>query len=148
MKAIKYLLAAVLMIGFKATTMAQDVKSQVDAISKTIAANKNNPDAIKDQVKDFVKTNKKMQKHLLARKNLIWCEGYCQRKEICRYGWLKDWQEKTVQVISCKATSKLSKIMVVQKLLVWECNIFRSKNPEGYRKYATINSKTSPSGCS
>ena len=54
------------MIGFSATTMAQDVKSQVDAISKTIAANKNNPDAIKDQVKDFVKANKKNAEALVG----------------------------------------------------------------------------------
>ena len=44
---------------FSAQAMAQDVQSQIDAITKVIVANKNNPDAVKDQVKDFVKANKK-----------------------------------------------------------------------------------------
>ena len=39
--------------------MAQDVKSQVDAITKVIVENKSNPSAYKDQVKDFVKEYKK-----------------------------------------------------------------------------------------
>ena len=39
--------------------MAQDVQSQVDAIAKVIKVNKSNPEAVEDQVKDFVKENKK-----------------------------------------------------------------------------------------
>ena len=39
--------------------MAQDVQSQVDAIAKVIKENKSNPEAVEDQVKDFVKENKK-----------------------------------------------------------------------------------------
>ena len=55
MKTRKYLLAVALMIGFSTTMMAQDVKNQVDAITKVIAANKSNPAAATEQVKAFYK---------------------------------------------------------------------------------------------
>ena len=58
MKTRKYLLAVALMIGFSTTMMAQDVKNQVDAITKVIAANKSNPAAATEQVKAFYKQNK------------------------------------------------------------------------------------------
>lgn len=60
MKAInKYLVAGALMLSISAPTMAQDVKSQVDAITKVIVDAKGNADATKAQVKDFMKANKK-----------------------------------------------------------------------------------------
>ena len=59
MRAIKYLLAGALVSVVSAPSMAQDVKSQIDAITKVVKANKSNPEAIEDQVKDFVKENKK-----------------------------------------------------------------------------------------
>ena len=42
-----------------APSMAQDVKSQVEAIKKVVTDNKSNPAAAEEQVKDFVKENKK-----------------------------------------------------------------------------------------
>ena len=59
MKVLKYFFVGALTLCFSAQAMAQDVQSQIDAITKVIVANKNNPDAVKDQVKDFVKANKK-----------------------------------------------------------------------------------------
>ena len=59
MKAIKYLLAGALMIGFSAQSMAQDIKSEVKAITKVIVDNKSNLDAVEDQIKAFYKANKK-----------------------------------------------------------------------------------------
>lgn len=59
MKVLKYFFVGALMLGFSAQVMAQDVKSQIEAISKAVIDNKNNPDAVKDQVKAFVKLNKK-----------------------------------------------------------------------------------------
>lgn len=59
MKAIKYLLAGALMLSFSAPTMAQDVKSQVDAITKLVVDAKGDVNATKSQVKDFIKLNKK-----------------------------------------------------------------------------------------
>ncbi len=66
MKAIKYLLAGALMTGFCAPSMAQDIKSQVAAITKAIVDNKSNPDAVKDQVKEFYKNNKKSAEALVG----------------------------------------------------------------------------------
>lgn len=59
MKAIKYLVAGALMLSIAAPTMAQDVKSQVDAITKVVVDAKGDVNATKNQVKEFMKTNKK-----------------------------------------------------------------------------------------
>lgn len=59
MKVLKYFFVGALTLCFSAQAMAQDVKAQVEAITKVIIANKNNPDAVKDQVKEYVKLNKK-----------------------------------------------------------------------------------------
>ena len=59
MKAIKYLVAGALVLSFSAPTMAQDVKSQVDAITKVIVDAKGDVNATKANVKDFMKANKK-----------------------------------------------------------------------------------------
>ena len=59
MKAVKYLVAGALMLSIAAPTMAQDVKSQVDAISKVVADANGDVNATKAQVKEFLKVNKK-----------------------------------------------------------------------------------------
>lgn len=55
-----------------APSVAQDVKSQVDAITKLIASNKSNPEAVEDQVKDFVKENKKNAEALAGLGRAFW----------------------------------------------------------------------------
>ena len=47
------------MLSIAAPTMAQDVKSQVDAITKVLVDAKGDAVAAKSQIKDFVKANKK-----------------------------------------------------------------------------------------
>ena len=59
MKAIKYVFAGALMLSISATSMAQDVNPQVEAITKVIVDNKGNAAAIKAPVKEFLKLNKK-----------------------------------------------------------------------------------------
>ena len=59
MKAIKYLVAGALVLSMSAPAMAQDVKSQIDAITKVIVDAKGDVNATKAQVKDFTKLNKK-----------------------------------------------------------------------------------------
>lgn len=59
MKILKYVFVGAVLLGFSAPVMAQNVQSQVDAIAKLVKANKDNPKAIKDQIKDFEKANKK-----------------------------------------------------------------------------------------
>lgn len=48
-----------MMLSISAPTMAQDVKSQVDAITKVVVDAKGDVNATKSQVKEFMKTNKK-----------------------------------------------------------------------------------------
>ena len=47
------------MLSIAAPTMAQDVKSQVDAITKVVVDAKGDAVATKAQIKDFMKLNKK-----------------------------------------------------------------------------------------
>ena len=64
MKVIKYLVAGALMLSIAAPTMAQDVKSQVDAITKVVVDAKGDAVAAKAQIKDFMKLNIRMQRLL------------------------------------------------------------------------------------
>ena len=70
MKTIKYLVfAALLFLGAGMSATAQEnqqTDSEIKNISKAITANQNNLDAIKDQVKDFVKNNKKSPEALVG----------------------------------------------------------------------------------
>ena len=59
MKTLKYFFAGALMLSISAQSMAQDVKSQIDAVSKVIIANQGNLKAQQAAAKDFVKLNKK-----------------------------------------------------------------------------------------
>lgn len=59
MKATKYLVAGLLMLSISAPVMAQDVKTDVDAITKVIVDAKGNVETTKAQVKEFTKTYKK-----------------------------------------------------------------------------------------
>ena len=59
MKTMKYLFAGALMLGFSAQAMAQDVQAQIDAITKVVVSANGNAATVKDQVKEYVKVNKK-----------------------------------------------------------------------------------------
>ncbi len=59
MKAIKYLFAGVVMLGLSTQVQAQNLKSEIDAITKVVIDNKNNPKAAEPQIKQFLKDNKK-----------------------------------------------------------------------------------------
>ena len=59
MKTIQYLVAGAMMLSISAPSMAQDVKSQVTAITKVVVDAKGDVNATKAQVKDFMKANKK-----------------------------------------------------------------------------------------
>lgn len=59
MKAIKYLFAGALITVVSAPCAAQDANAQLDVVAKVIKENKSNPEAYEDQVKDYVKENKK-----------------------------------------------------------------------------------------
>lgn len=59
MKTLKYFFAGALMLSISAQSMAQDVKSQIDAVSKVIVENQGNLKAQQAAAKDFVKLYKK-----------------------------------------------------------------------------------------
>lgn len=144
MKTIKYLLAGALMTGFCAPSMAQDVKSQVDAITKAIVENKSNPDAVKNQVKEFYKANKKSAEALVGlgrayldikdtlnadkyadeaiKKDKKYAAGYILKGDIEAFkdngGGAAGWY---------------------QQAMYWD-----PKNPQGYIKYAYVYRVSSP----
>ncbi len=146
MKAIKYLVAGVLALSMSAPAMAQDVKSQVDAITKVVIDAKGDVNATKSQVKAFTKMNKKNaaalaglgraflraknydQAHLYAdmaikaNKNLS--DGYILHGDACAAqddgGAAASWYE--------------------------QATYYDKQNPEGYVKYARVYQKVDPDG--
>ena len=67
MKALKYILAGAMAIGsYTASFAQQDVKAQIDAITKVIADNKKDLKAAEPLVKDYVKANKKNAEALVG----------------------------------------------------------------------------------
>lgn len=132
------------MLGFSTTTMAQDVKSQVNAISKVIAANKDNPKAVEDQVKNFYKANKKNAEALVGLgrayldiKDTVNAKKYADEaiKRDKKYGpgYILMGDIEAVKDNGGAAAN-------------WYDNAiyFDPKNPEGYRKYAQAMSHVSP----
>ena len=59
MKTMKYFVIGAMMLSMSAPAMAQDVKAQVDAITKVVVDAKGDVAATKAQVKEFMKLNKK-----------------------------------------------------------------------------------------
>ena len=53
-------------MGFSAPAMSQDMKSDIENISKLVKENKSNPAAIKDEIKSFRKNYKKNAEALTA----------------------------------------------------------------------------------
>lgn len=144
MKAIKYLLAGALLTAFSAPTMAQDVKSQIEAITKVVVDNKDNLKAVKDQLKDFEKANKKNPEALaglgrayLDIKDTVNAEKYAnlaiEKGKNSAYGYIL-----------------MGDIAVIKNdggaAATWyrQATTMAPNNPEGYIKYANIYRKRSP----
>lgn len=145
MKAIKYLFVGALIAGFSAPVAAQDLKSDVEKISKLVAENKANPDAIKDQIKLFKKTYKKNAEALTALGR-----AYLDVKDTLRaqeYGQLA----MKVNQHYGPAYVLLGDLEVVKDnggaASSWfeQATIMDPKCVDGYRRYAQVNSRVSPS---
>lgn len=145
MKAMKYLLAGAFLIGMSAQALAQDVKSQIDAISKVIVANKANPKAIEDQVKEFYKENKKDPEALAGLGR-----AYLDIKDTVnatKYAELAIKQGKN----NAAGYILLGDIEVAKNdggaAASWykQATVLDPKNPQGYIKYANIYRASSPS---
>lgn len=144
MKVIKYLLAGALMTASVAPSMAQDVKSQVNAITKVIADNKDNLKAVNDQIKDFVKENKKDPVALAGLGR-----AYLNVKDTAN---AKKYAEMAIQRGKNNAAGYvlLGDIDVFNNdggsAATWyqQATVMDPQNEEGYKKYASIYRKRSP----
>ena len=130
--------------------MAQDVKSQVDAITKVIVENKSNPSAYKDQVKDFVKEYKKNAEALSGLgRAFMEIKDTASAREYANMAIERGKDDK------CKALASI----LLGDLSALASNEgggaasyynqaihFDPKNPVGYIKYASVYRKVDPEG--
>lgn len=146
MKAIKYLVAGAMMLSFSAPTMAQDTKSQIDAITKVIIDNKGDLNATKDAVKDFMKTNKKNAEAVaglghafLDVKNFEKAQEYAAlARKVDKNnaaGYLLEGDIAALQDNGGEAASWYQ-----------QATMFDKQNPLGYIKYARVYQKIDPDG--
>ena len=63
MKSIKYFFIGALLMGFSAPAMSQDMKSDIENISKLVKENKSNPAAIKDEIRLSARTTRRTLRH-------------------------------------------------------------------------------------
>lgn len=144
MKTMKYLLAGAFLIGMSAQALAQDIKSQIDAISKVIVANKDNPKAAEDQVKEFYKEYKKDPEALAGLGR-----AYLDIKDTVnatKYAELAIKQGKN----NAAGYILFGDIEVAKNdggaAASWykQATVLDPKNPQGYIKYANIYRVSSP----
>jgi len=144
MKAMKYLLAGAFLIGMSAQALAQDIKSQIDAITKVIVANKANPKAVEDQVKDFCKEYKKNPEALAGLGR-----AYLDIKDTVN---ATKYAEQAIKYGKNNAAGYilLGDIEVAKNdggaAASWykQATVLDPKNPQGYIKYANIYRVSSP----
>ncbi|MCH3970685.1 MAG: tetratricopeptide repeat protein [Prevotella sp.] len=148
MKTIKYLvMAALLLIGAGSSATAQEnqqTNSEVENIAKAITANKNNLEAIKDQVKEFVKNNKKNPDALVGLG-----EAYLNVQDTAsaaKYAQMAISKDKHCGNAYCL----LGDIAVLKDdggaAAMWYQNAktMDPKNPKGYIRYASVYRGRSP----
>lgn len=146
MKAIKYLLAATLLIGGTAQIKAQDVNPEYVAITKAIVDNKSNLKAAEPIVKDFVKEHKKNAEALA-----VVGRAYLDAKN--------EVEAKKYADLAIKANKKAADGYIVLgdieaskdnagEAATWyqTAMTIDPQNPMGYVKYARIYQKVDPAG--
>lgn len=144
MKTLKYLVAGAVMAVFSAPTMAQDLKSQLDAITKVIVDNKSNLKAVEDQVKDFVKENKKDpvalagvgHAYLLAKDTAtakVYADRAIERGKNVADGYILQGDIEVAKDDGGAAATWYQ-----------QATMMDPKNPQGYIKYANIYRGRSP----
>ena len=144
MKAIKYLLAGALITVVSAPCAAQDANAQLDAVAKVIKENKSNPEAYEDQVKDYVKENKKNGVALAALGRVFY--------EIKDTANAKKYAEMAVDRGEKDAEGYilLGDIAAMNDdggaAATWyqQATVMDPKDPQGYIKYASVYRKRSP----
>ena len=146
MKAIKYFVAGALMLSIAAPSMAQDVKSQVDAITKVVVDAKGDVVATKAPVKAFMKLNKKNAEALaglgrafLAAKNFEQAKVYADQAmkvgKTCAAGYVLRGDIASAEDDGGMAASYYE--MATQQA---------PQDPTAYVKYARVYQKVDPKG--
>ena len=146
MKAIKYLFIGALMLVFSVPAVAQDEdQATINAITKVIKDNKNGFDAIKDQVKDVYKKNKKNPKVLTAMG-----VAFKEANDTANAREYANFALKAAKNHYAPAHLLLGDIEAIADRAGAAAQMYQSaidddpKNPEGYFKYASVYRKVSP----
>lgn len=145
MKTVKYLLMGALLLGGSATTMAQDgTKADIDAMKAMV---KNKPADYDKQVKNFIKVNKKNAENLVAIGRALYeaddtlnAKAFAEQaltatKRNCAPAYI------LLGDISAKADDGGAAAQNYEQAILAD-----PKNPDPYRRYATVYRKISPEG--
>ena len=144
MKTIKYLVMGVVLAGFSTSAMAQDgTKADVDAVKKIISSK---PADLDKQLKPFYSKNKKNAENLVA-----FARAFYEAKDTANAAVYADH--------ALKANKSYAPAYILKGDLraladdgggaaafYDQAIYFDPKNPEGYRKYASVYRKISPQG--
>ena len=144
MKAIKYVVMGVVLAGFSTSAMAQDgTKADIDAVKKIISSK---PADLADQMKPFEKKNKKNAENLVA-----FGRAFYEAKDTANASKYAD--------LALKANKQYAPAYLLKgdlsaladdaggaASLYDQAIYFDPKNPDGYRKYASVYRKVSPQG--
>ena len=146
MKAIKYLVAGVMMLSVSTPTMAQTDKAQFDAIAKTIVDKNGDVNALKEDIKAFTKLYKKSPEGMAAIGSAF--------LEVDNYEKASEYADLAIKVGKNKAAGYLLKGDIARKkddggeAATWyqQATIFDKEDPTGYVKYARVYQKVDPKG--
>ena len=144
MKTIKYVLVGAVLAGFSSSAMAQDgTKADQDAVKKIISSK---PADLEDAMKPFYKKNKKNAENLVA-----FGRAFYEAKDTANAAVYADY--------ALKADKKYAPAYILKgdlralaedgggaASLYDQAIYFDPKNPDGYRKYASVYRKISPQG--
>lgn len=146
MKAIKYLVAGVMMLSISTPSMAQNDKAQFDAIAKAIVDKNGDAAALKDELKAFTKLYKKNPEAManVGRAFL----------EVDNYEKAREYAALARKVGKNKAAGYLLEGDIARKqddggeAATWyqQATIFDKEDPNGYVKYARVYQKVDPKG--
>ncbi|MBQ8455971.1 MAG: tetratricopeptide repeat protein [Bacteroidaceae bacterium] len=144
MKTIKYLVMGVVLAGFSTTAMAQDgTKADVDAVKKIISSK---PADLDKQMKPFYSKNKKNPENLVA-----FARAFYEAKDTANAAVYADYALKTNKSYAPAYILKGDLRALADDgggaaAFYDQAIYFDPKNPEGYRKYASVYRKISPQG--
>ena len=144
MRAMKYLVMGVVLAGFSTSAMAQDgTKADVDAVKKMISSK---PADLNDQMKAFEKKNKKNAENLVAFGRAFYeAKDTANASKYADLALKADKQYAPAYILKGDI-SALAEDGGTAAQFYDQAIYFDPKNPDGYRKYASVYRKISPQG--